>query len=325
MEARMLAAGLAVVLSFVSLVSGWTALSGSLRRKRTAIAVQGEGVTLAGLLAWRLRNGVGFLLPLARQLNRLGKIRSFTKEAVDACAVRGVMAEEAAVLSVLIALLGVLFAAGAVMTGGIVAPLALVACVLAILMVVTGSIREKNEEAVKEEVPNALEAMAACFGSGFTLLQTFEQVSKEIPGKLGEVFGKCAHILETGGSAEQALLELRQGAHASELAFVAVALDVQHQNGGTLKQVLDAASDSVNSELALRRSLRVQTAQAKLSARVVVVMPFILIAAFSLASPDFLAPFFSSVAGYALLALAALMQAGGIVLVKRALSVDGVS
>jgi tight adherence protein B len=128
-----------------------------------------------------------------------------------------------------------------------------------------------------------------------------------------------------GGSAEAALAELRDGAHASELAFVAVALDVQHQSGGAMRQVLDAAADTVKGELALRRSLRVQTAQAKLSARVVVIMPFVLVAAFSLASPDFLSPFFASPAGYALLALALIMQAAGIVLVRRALSVDGVS
>ena len=92
-----------------------------------------------------------------------------------------------------------------------------------------------------------------------------------------------------------------------------------------MRQVLDAASDTVKGELALRRALRVQTAQAKLSARVVAVMPFILVAAFSLASPDFLSPFFSGPVGYGLLALAITMQVAGIVLVRRALSVDGVS
>ena len=92
-----------------------------------------------------------------------------------------------------------------------------------------------------------------------------------------------------------------------------------------MRQVLQATTETVKGELALRRSLRVQTAQAKLSARVVAVMPFILVSAFSLASPDFLMPFFQSVQGYALLALAILMQVAGIVLVRRALSVEGVS
>ena len=92
-----------------------------------------------------------------------------------------------------------------------------------------------------------------------------------------------------------------------------------------MRQVIDAASDTVKGELALRRSLRVQTAQAKLSARIVVIMPFLLVAAFSLVSPGFLMPFFSSAFGYALLAVAVVMQVLGIVLVRRALAVEGVS
>ncbi len=104
---------------------------------------------------------------------------------------------------------------------------------------------------------------------------------------------------------------------------MAVALDVQHQSGGSVASVLDSAREAVEGELALQRSLRVQTAQAKLSARVVTLLPFVLIALFSLVSKDFLAPFFSSVAGLALLGLALLMQVGGVVLIRRLLRTQG--
>ena len=89
-----------------------------------------------------------------------------------------------------------------------------------------------------------------------------------------------------------------------------------------MKRVLDAASGSVESQIELRRSLRVQTAQAKLSARVVSVMPFVLIALFSLVSDGFLEPFFESALGLATLALALGMQAAGIAMVRRMLKVE---
>lgn len=108
-----------------------------------------------------------------------------------------------------------------------------------------------------------------------------------------------------------------------ELAFVAVALDVQHRSGGSLAAVLDAARESVESEIDLARSLKVQTAQAQLSARIVTAMPFVLIALFSLMSPGFLSPFFESMAGMALLAAALVMQVAGVVLVHRMLDAGG--
>ena len=89
-----------------------------------------------------------------------------------------------------------------------------------------------------------------------------------------------------------------------------------------MERVLDAARDTVEGELELTRSLRVQTAQAKLSARIVSVMPIVLIALFSLVSEDFLAPFFSRFAGMTLLGIAVGMQVAGIFAVRRMLKVE---
>ena len=325
METRMLVVGLAVSCGFASLYASAYLIAGALRKRNVAMAAQGDSRTVAGVLSWRLRNGFGSLLPAARLLRRHGGVRGFSDEVALLLAERNMAATGETALSVLLAsMLAMAIAVGA-LTGSVVGAFACPICIACVLAVLVGGAKDKRLEEVREAVPNALESMASCFSSGFTLLQTFQQVAEDTSGPLGATFAQSAHVLEMGGSAEKALAGLREGAHASELAFVAVALDVQHQSGGGMRQVLEAATDTVKGELALRRSLRVQTAQAKLSARVVVVMPFILVAAFSLASPDFLSPFFSSPAGYALLALAVIMQVAGILLVRRALAVDGVA
>lgn len=325
MEANVLLGGIASLSGFAALYAASLLAIVGFRRRSVAMAAQGEPLSLAGLVAWRLRNGFAVLLPLSKALMRIRRIRETSEELVVILGRRGVRAEREPVLSVVVAALLLIGVSLGVLTKSIVAAIACPACAACVLAVVVGNSADKRREEVREAVPDALESMATCFGSGFTLLQTFGQVAEDTPGPLGDTFANSAHVLEMGGSAEEALRGLREGAHASELAFVAVALDVQHQSGGGMRQVLDAATDTVKGELALRRSLRVQTAQAKLSARVVVIMPFILVAAFSLASPDFLMPFFSSAAGYGLLALALVMQVAGVMLVRRALAVDGVA
>lgn len=325
METQLFLGVMGVLAGFACVFAAAMRVQASLRKRWASMAAQGESPTFASLLRWRVRNGVGFLRPVARALMRLSKVSETAEGLSYACIKRGFESTPESVLSVAICAFAFLALACGFATGSIVGALAVPICGVAVLIVVIGSQNDKRQEAVREAVPSALESMSVCFGSGFTLLQTFSQVAEDVPDPLGSTFRRSAHILEMGGSADSALTELREGAHASELAFVAVALDVQHQSGGAMRQVLEAATDTVKGELALRRSLRVQTAQAKLSARVVVVMPFILVAAFSMASPDFLSPFFSSVPGYALLTLAIVMQVAGIVLVRRALAVEGVS
>ena len=325
MEERMFLGGLAVAFAFGCFYAVARVLMLSVLKRRTVLAAQGQPMSMRGLVRWRLQNGYACFVSLARLLSSLKWVGSSIDEIVIICEPRGIMATRQSLISV--ALLGLVLLALCVyiVTRSILGAIAVDLCALALAYVVLGNLRDKRQEAVREAVPGVLESMEACFGSGFTLLQTFEQVSQETPGYLGATFSRSAHVLETGGSASQALRELREGIHARDLVFVALALEIQHQSGGSMRQVLAAARDSVKSELALRRSLRVQTAQAKLSARIVVLMPFLLVALFSLASPDFLAPFFSSIAGYVLLAVALVMQIAGVVLVHRALAVDGVS
>jgi len=273
----------------------------------------------------RLINGIPMLYKFSERMLKLHHVQAVVNQAVEVLVRRSVETDAKRLLSFALACFAALAVASGFLAGNVVAAIAVPSCATAAAMLAVGNDQARYREAARDAVPAALESMAACFASGYTLVQTFNQVAKDLSGPLSGTFSRCAHILEMGGSAPQALAELRRGSCARELAFVAVALDVQHQSGGAMRQVLEAASDSVRDELELKRTLRVQTAQAQLSARVVSIMPLVLVAAFSLASPGFLSPFFESLAGIALLALAVLMQLAGIVLVKRALAVEGVS
>ena len=325
MERGVLFAVLSVVTAFVFAASVLWVAEEVLHRRKAALAAQGEKLNVSNLVLWRLRNGYAVLAAPAKAVLKWAKAADVVDEAVYLLECRGMTVTPESLVSVAMAFAIALGCVVGLATASPIAAVAVPACVCALMVLTVGNARDKRMEAARDSVPAALESMAACFGSGFTLQQTLQQVAQEVDGPLPETFARPSHALEMGGGADRALRELRRGACATELAFVAVALDVQHQSGGAMRQVLQAATETVKGELALHRSLRVQTAQAKLSARVVAVMPFILVSAFSLASPDFLMPFFQSVQGYALLALAILMQVAGIVLVKRALSVEGVS
>lgn len=289
-------------------------------RRDAAFVAKGSAEARTGWAAWRLRNGFAPLMPLADALLRREALRRFCAEVVELLAERRYLATERSLATV--ALAGgasLALLAGLVTQSGLTAA-AVVVCAAAVAVAMVHAARDKRHDAIRESIPDVLRSMGACFGAGFTLSQTFGQVAEETKGPLKTLFSHAAHVLDTGGSAPEALAALKAGTGATELSFVAVALDVQHQAGGSLKQVLDAARDSVEGEIALKRSLKVQTAQARLSARVVSIMPFVLIAVFSLVSDDFLTPFFASPAGYALLATALGMQLAGVMMVRRVLA-----
>lgn len=290
--------------------------------RRAAAAHMGFGSSWADVAMRRVRNGFSFCKPFARFLLGHSRLSGIAGECTWLLVERGLATTPEALLSLCLVAVGLLVAIVGVATGSLLTATMVAACVIGLALAAAKTAWERRAAAMREEVPDALAAMKVCFQAGLSLMQTLNQVAHETKGPLKVLFQRAFHILETGGTITAALGVFHVGSSIPELAFVATALDVQHQTGGSMTQVLAAARDTVESELALERSLRVQTAQAKLSARIVTILPFLLIALFSLMSPDFLKPFFSSVTGVALLAFALVMQLAGVLLVRRMLKVE---
>ena len=202
-----------------------------------------------------------------------------------------------------------------------VAGVAVDALIVMVLVLRVQAWHDVQDDAMREGVPNSLNTMGECFQSGYSLVQTMQMVADQSRGKLAQIFRKCVNMLQLGSSSSEALGALRADAKVGELSFVAVALDVQHQTGGSITSVLGAAQQMVQDKIDLRRSLQVQTAQARLSARVVCIMPFVLAFVLSMVSEGFLTPFFSSPAGFVMLGVALLMEGAGVVMVRRMLKV----
>lgn len=285
----------------------------------SAVRRAGHG---SGAGRFALKKLAGPLFPLAKALSRNARVSSFAEGLSGLLRDKGVGLAATEALSTLLGACAMSAIFAGLVAQSPVAAFAVPALLAALAVSRVRARVEKSRDAVRDAVPDALHAMSACFQAGFSLLQTFRQLADETKGPLGKRFQSAVSRLETGQPATSAIEELRRDDASSELAFIAVALDVQHEAGGSMRQVLDAARDTVEGECELRRSLKVQTAQARLSARVVTAMPFVLVALFSLISDGFLEPFFTSIAGMGLLFLAIAMEVAGVLAVRRMLSVE---
>lgn len=286
------------------------------------VAARSKPVVSGDMLARLVRNGVSWTLPAARRIVGIRRVKASMLDAVEMLGEQGVFANPVGLLSFSMAMAVIVAGVVGVLAQSVFAGMAVVALVAACLLTRVHLWRDRRSDAMRDAVPDALHAMGSCFQAGFSPLQTFQHLAAELRGPLGKRFAAAAQLLETGHDMHEALAALRGGSTQGELVFVSVALDVQHQAGGSMRPVLEAARETVEGELALRRSLKVQTAQARLSARIVTIMPFALVAVFSLVSKGFLDPFFESALGVGLLCMAVLMQVAGVFAVRRMLSVE---
>lgn len=322
METGAALVGVGCVASFAFAFSAcWTCFGFLRRAKREQRRLSGafEGDTPIRRV---LRNGVSVLLPVCERLCSIPVVCQRAEEVERALLLRGLESNVSNALSLLLCVASFAFLLGGVLGGSLLTGFVLACGVLLAAVYWSRYEKEKVMDSCKEEIPEVLRTMQACFSVGHSLPQTFDQVSKVEDQLLSSLFGEASSVLRAGGTVHESLECLKRGPQSRELSFLATALEIQHRTGSSMQQVLDVTRESIEEDLEMSRSLRTQTAQARLSARIVTAMPFVLVALFSIMSEGFLEPFFESVPGLVMLGVALLMQVAGVVIVRNLLNVE---
>ena len=284
--------------------------------------VQNRSGVDGSLFASLLRHGIPFLLKLSRKLLLISPIKRYGETVQRALRSKYGSIPVETIISLLVAATVVVSCFGVLLSSSMVCGIALGVCLWLSIGLWAGHRCDLEREQLREAIPEALQSMKACFQVGYTLMQTISELRHSLSGPLGELFHEVEGVLKTGGNPEDALAVLKNKTDEPELVFLATALEIQHKTGSSMQQVLEITRQSVSDEIELKRTLKTQTAQAKLSAQIVTIMPFALIGIFSLVSPGFLDPFFESMLGICLLLVALGMQLLGISLVRRLLKVE---
>lgn len=105
---------------------------------------------------------------------------------------------------------------------------------------------------------------------------------------------------------------------SEDFVWVAQAIAINHQVGGNLAEVLDQVANTIRERNEIRRMVSALSAEGRLSAVILMALPFVIMAFLLLTNPTYLAPLVSGgLLGFAILGAGVVMLViGGIWLSK---------
>ncbi len=204
------------------------------------------------------------------------------------------------------------------------------ASVIAIILFVFGLllpalvIKMKQKSRVKkfdEQLSDALIIACSCLKSGLSFTQSMETIAKDMDAPISTEFSTVIAEMNMGASMDEALERMNKRIKSNHLSLMISAVLVQRQTGGNLSQILDNISNSIKEKMKLKQELKSATASGKMTAIMVGAMPFALIALFSIVNWSFMEPLFKTSTGHIFLAVAAGLELGCFVIVKKILTV----
>lgn len=177
-------------------------------------------------------------------------------------------------------------------------------------------------EKADAQLPDVLGQMAASLRSGHSLTQAIEAVGEEASAPLGPQFRRVIAETQVGRDLDDALVVMADRIGSRDLRWSVRAMMIQSRTGGTLSDVLDVLAEFMRDREEVRREVRALTADGRISAWILGLLPFVVGGALLLLNPAYLTPLVTEALGWVMLAAAGVLMAIGMVWIRKVVRVE---
>lgn len=223
------------------------------------------------------------------------------------------------VLSVGTALLGGLLLYSVADVLGLILGLAVGAAVPSLVMQLK---IERRKRAFMDQLPPTLQLLAGSLRAGYGLMQAIDTVVQEAEDPTSSEFARVLTEVRLGMPVEEALESMALRMDSEDFRWVVLAINIQREVGGNLAELLSTIAGTMRSRAQLRRQIKVLSAEGRISAWVVGLMPFIVALILSVLNPGYLTELVTRIEGLVMVAVGIVLMIAGGLWLKKIVSIE---
>jgi tight adherence protein B len=176
---------------------------------------------------------------------------------------------------------------------------------------------EKRRRRLAAQLRESLQSLVHALRIGVGFTQALDYVAKDCADPLGAHWRWLLQSLQVGKSMSQTLEELSGRVPLKEMRWFVAAVQITQTTGGSMADVLETLSATLQEQQTLREKVAALTAQGKASGVLIGAMPFLILTALYFIAPDMVVPMFTSWLGQSMLAgVLVMVGIGGLVIKK---------
>lgn len=177
--------------------------------------------------------------------------------------------------------------------------------------------RTKRVLQLERQLPDAADLIARALRAGHSFPAALGMVGEELPEPLGGEFALVFDEINYGVSMNDALLNMVSRVPVDDLRYFVIAVLIQREAGGNLAEILGSIAGIIRERLKLLGKVRVLSAEGRLSAWVLGVLPFAILGLLSVLNPGYISVFWKDPAGPQIAGVAITMMMFGILWMRK--------
>jgi len=195
-------------------------------------------------------------------------------------------------------------------------PLALTVLAAAIAALVPTFIvdqkRRRRLARIDQQLPDALDLMSRALRAGHALPGSLQMVADELAEPIAGEFGITFDEVNYGISVKEAMVHLANRVPIKDLRYFVIAVMIQRETGGNLAELLNNLATLIRARHKLIGTVRVLSAEGRLSATILCILPFVASILFYFANPKLMAELWTDPIGVRMIVVAAVLMILGI-------------
>jgi len=174
----------------------------------------------------------------------------------------------------------------------------------------------------EEQLPDALIVMARALRAGHPFADAMHLVAEEMPEPIGSEFRIVFMEINYGGDVRTAMSGLLHRVQSVTVMVFVTSVLIQKETGGNLAELLDGLAAVVRDRFRFQRKVRTLSAQGRMAAWILSLLPFVLAAVLTLVSPNFIPMLTGDPAGRQLVLVAFVLIVCGILWMRKIVRID---
>ncbi|CAB3683581.1 type II secretion system F family protein [Achromobacter pestifer] len=185
-------------------------------------------------------------------------------------------------------------------------------------------LRRRRAGRFEQQLPMALLMLASALRAGVALATGLRHVVEQSGAPLAQEFGLMLREQRMGVPWDAALENLHVRMPADSTSLVVAAMRISAQTGGNLAEALESIAQTLRAQLQLQLQAKLQalTSQGRLQAWIVGALPLLLLAVLDRLEPEIMGLLWHTPMGWGVLAIVAVLETAGVVLIRRIIRID---
>lgn len=177
--------------------------------------------------------------------------------------------------------------------------------------------RQQRVHQLELQVPEALDLMGRALRAGHAFPTAIKMVAEEMSEPIAGEFRQLFDEANYGADFNGAMLRFGERVPVDDLRYFVIAVLIQRETGGNLTELLDNIAAIVRDRLRLLGEVRTLSAEGRLSAWILCLMPFVVAGFLTLLNPKFMRILWTDPAGVNILAASGVMMVLGVMWMRK--------